>query len=218
MVLHKLPMVSEILVVCAHPDDESFGLGAVIGVFVEQGTRVRLVSLTHGEASTLGWNQFQLGEIRTKELEAAAKVLGVRDVKLYSYADNALGDLDILELAEVIHIEIGNATAMLVFDIGGITGHLDHCRATEAALQVGLRREIPVLAWTIPSAVADQLNAEFETSFVGRSKTRVDFEIDVDRSLQEKAIRCHLSQSRDNPVLWRRLQLLGNKEYLCWLT
>lgn len=218
MIVNKLPIVSEVLAVCAHPDDESFGLGAIIGTLVEQGTRVRLVSLTHGEASTLGCNHYQLGEIRSKELEAASKVLGVREFKLYSYVDGALQDVDILELVDVIDSAIGSTSLLLVFDVGGITGHLDHCRASEAALQAGIAREIPVLAWTLPKTVADQLNAEFKTSFIGRSKSNIDFVIDVDRSLQMKAINCHLSQSRDNPVLWRRLELLGNKEYLCWLT
>ena len=36
----------------------------------------------------------------------------------------------------------------------------------------------------------------------------------VDRALQRQAIACHQSQSAGNPVLWRRLALLGDAEYL----
>lgn len=41
--------------------------------------------------------------------------------------------------------------------------------------------------------------------------------IEVDRSRQLAAIGRHFTQSADNPVLWRRLELLGDREYLRWL-
>ncbi len=47
----SLPKVAELLVVCAHPDEASFGLGGVLGAFVDRGTRVRVLCLIHGEAS-----------------------------------------------------------------------------------------------------------------------------------------------------------------------
>ena len=48
----KTLAVSHVLAVCAHPDDESFGLGGVIAALVAAGTRVDLICLTGGEAST----------------------------------------------------------------------------------------------------------------------------------------------------------------------
>ncbi|HUJ67467.1 MAG TPA: hypothetical protein VLX59_18110, partial [Acidimicrobiales bacterium] len=39
----------------------------------------------------------------------------------------------------------------------------------------------------------------------------------VDRQVQRGAISCHTSQSADNPVLWRRLELLADREFLRWL-
>ena len=49
---HALPARS-VLAICAHPDDESFGLGAVLSAFVDAGARVSLLCFTRGEASTL---------------------------------------------------------------------------------------------------------------------------------------------------------------------
>lgn len=43
-----LPDWSSLLVVMAHPDDESFGLGAVISAFVAQGTRASVLCFTRG--------------------------------------------------------------------------------------------------------------------------------------------------------------------------
>lgn len=49
-----LPATDTALVVIAHPDDESFGLGAVLHALVTAGTPVDVLCFTHGEASTLG--------------------------------------------------------------------------------------------------------------------------------------------------------------------
>ncbi|MDE3087339.1 MAG: methyltransferase domain-containing protein, partial [Acidobacteriota bacterium] len=104
---------------------------------------------------------------------------------------------------------------LLVFDEGGVTGHGDHHRATEAALAGA--PEVPALAWVVPITAAETLNAEFGTTFVGRHPRQVDFAVDVDRAAQRRAIAAHVSQCSDNPVLWRRLELHGGSEAFRWL-
>ena len=42
----ELPYRS-VLAVCAHPDDESFGLGAVLSTFAELGVQTRALCFTH---------------------------------------------------------------------------------------------------------------------------------------------------------------------------
>ena len=49
---------------CAHPDDESFGLGGIISAYVAAGAEVNLVCLTRGEASMLGADRSELAEAR----------------------------------------------------------------------------------------------------------------------------------------------------------
>jgi len=212
-----LPEATELLAVCAHPDDESFGLGGVLGSFVGQGTRVRVLCFTHGEASTLGAMSVPLAELRTKELEAAARVLGVAAVRLHGYRDGHLADVPIEILTARVDEEAAGAELLLAFDEGGITGHPDHVRATQAALALGANRHLPVLGWALPQTVAAQLNAELRTRFVGRPPDELDFTLEVDRARQREAIACHSSQSGNNPVLWRRLELLGTSEHLRWL-
>ncbi len=203
---------------CAHPDDESFGLGAVLSVLSEQGTSVRVLCLTHGEASTLGGESRPLGEVRAEELRAAAAVLGLDEVTLLSYPDGDLGEIPLEELAQRVDEATGRAELLVVFDEGGITGHPDHRRATEAAVLAATEHHLPVLAWVLTERVAAQLNAEHGTAFVGRADSEIDIVIGVDREPQRSAIACHASQSGDNPVLRRRLELSGDRENLRWLT
>ena len=215
---HCLPRAGCVLAVCAHPDDESFGLGAVLAAFSGQGTKVRVLCFTHGEASTLGQTARPLGEVRAEELRAAAAELGAEQAELLSYPDGNLAAVPVGELAGLAGDALTDADLMLVFDEGGITGHPDHCQATAAALFAARRHQLPVLAWALPEDVAAQLNAEFGTTFAGRPHSQLDIVIDVARARQRSAIACHSSQSADNPVLWRRLELLGASEHLRWLT
>lgn len=212
-----LATVASALVVCAHPDDESFGLGAVLDHLAKMGIELSVLCLTHGEASTLGARPGGLARLRADELSAAAGVLGVASIWLHDHPDGMLAGEDSATLAAELAaaIEKSGAELLLVFDRGGVTGHPDHERAT--ALALSAPPELPVLAWTLPAAVASQLNDEFGTTFLGRSDDEIDIRLAVDRSCQRRAIACHLSQSGDNPVLWRRLELLGAEESLRWL-
>ena len=208
-----------VLAVCAHPDDESFGLGAVLSTFTELGIETTVLCFTHGEASTLGESGVDLRAVRAAELAAAAAALGVRSFRLLQYADGALRDAAFEELCREVAGSVAAASidCLLVFDEGGITGHPDHERATEVAMATAGRLGLPVLAWALPIAVAETLNGEFGTDFVGRDRSEIDFVIDVDRRLQHEAIACHASQATDNAVLWRRLELQADTESLRWL-
>lgn len=207
-----------VLTVCAHPDDESFGLGAILHAFSNTGSRLSVLCFTHGETTTLGASRdTNLGAVRASELDAACEILGVRHVDLLDYPDAALATIAVDELAQHVHTtaERVGADLLLVFDADGITGHPDHRQATAAALAAAEALDLPVLAWTVPSRVATALNDELGTAFIGRDDP--DLTIDVDRTGQLGAIRQHHSQSQDNPVLWRRLGLLGDVEHLRFL-
>ena len=216
---NRVPNLASLLVVCAHPDDESFGLGAVLHAFAAAGTKLAVLSFTHGEASTLHGVDGDLNTIRAAELAAASEKLGVDRVGLLDYPDGALAGQPRDALVDHILGLAADADAdgLLVFDEGGITGHPDHQAATDAALDAADTLDIPVLAWAIPAHVATTLNAEFGTTFVGRDESECQIALEVDRVAQLDAIECHASQSTDNPVMRRRLELQQHTEWLRFL-
>src|SRR5664280_231785 len=190
LLLDELPDARSVLVVCAHPDDESFGLGAALAALGESGSSTSVLCFTHGEASTLGADVGDLGRVRAGELAAAASELGVGYVELMDYRDGHLAVETLDELTAPIRwaAERAMVDLLLVFDEGGITGHPDHCRATEAARACARVRHLDVLAWALPLAVAESLNAEFGAAFVGRDDHALDIVLDVDRAIQQQAI------------------------------
>lgn len=207
------PAHRRLLAVCAHPDDETFGLGALIGAFVDAGAAVDVLCLTHGGSSTLGAGA-DLGARRGRELGCAAQLLGIERVILDDHPDGQLGGVPIDRLAAEVVAAMADVDALLVFDHGGVSGHPDHQHATDAALLAAARLGVPVLAWAIPESVASALNAEFGTGFVGRSDEELTYRVTVDRTRQLAAMTCHGSQLEDNPVPRRRLELQGPEEYL----
>lgn len=214
-----LPAWSAALAVVAHPDDESFGLGAVLDALARSGTAVSVLCLTRGEASTVSGVTGDLAALRAAELKGAATALGLDRAELLSYPDRALGSVPAANVAEeVAHaIEWSGAEGLVVFDPSGVTGHRDHAAATMAALEAAKALDLPVLGWTVPRAVAEQLNEEFDTGFVGHDPDDVDLTVAVDRNRQRMASLAHASQAVPTSVLWRRLELLGDVEYLRWL-
>lgn len=215
------PAASAALAVCAHPDDETFGLGGVLAGLVDAGTAVDALCFTRGEASTLGptHNAAPLGDIRAAELDDAARVLGLRGHELLAYPDGRLAELPVAELAAHVVAEARRqgSELLVVFDEGGVTGHPDHHQATRAALAAADQLDLGVLAWAVREPVAAALNAELGTAFEGRCAVDIDLTIGVDRERQQRAISCHRSQATDNPVLRRRLELTGPTEPLRWL-
>lgn len=214
-----LPPWQSVLAVVAHPDDESFGLGAVLDAFVTAGAQVAVLCLTHGEASTLHGVDGDLRRIREAELRAAGSVLGISSIRLESYPDGELAGVDLDELGSVVAdaVEATGAEGLVVFDVSGVTGHPDHARATQAALIGSETRGLGVLAWTLPDDVPEVLAGEFGVAFTGHAPAEVDVVLRVSRARQLDAVTCHPSQAVPGSVLWRRLELLGDREHLRWL-
>jgi LmbE family N-acetylglucosaminyl deacetylase len=217
--LADLPGWNRPLAVVAHPDDESFGLGAVLARFVEGGAAPSVLCFTHGEASTLHGVSGDLREIRTQELAEAARLLGLAGVHLLDEADGHLQDVAEQRLTEAVLdvVRHTGADGLIAFDLTGVTGHHDHIAATAAAVQAGHAAGLPVLGWTLPAVVVDALNEEFAAAFAGHREDQVDLVLEVHRETQLAAVRAHPSQAVPGSVLWRRLELLGNREHLRWL-
>ncbi|WP_236056375.1 PIG-L deacetylase family protein [Mycobacterium sp. SM1] len=220
MTARQLPGWRSVLAVVAHPDDESFGLGAILSAFAQRGARLAVLCLTHGEASTLHGVAGDLACIRAGELAAAAEVLGVSAVELLDYPDGRLAEVspDELAVSVVDCARRCGAEGLLVFDRGGVTGHPDHRQATAAALLAAAEVGLPVLGWTLPAAVAEVLNCEYAAAFIGHRLAEIDVIVPVDRRRQYQAVCRHLSQALPSSVLWRRLELLGPFEHLRWLS
>ena len=146
-----------ILVIMAHPDDETFGMGGTIAHYVCKGIEVHLICATKGEVGEVEPKYLEkfktVGDLRQAELECAAKVLGISKVYWLGYRDSGMqGSVEnkhpralssqsteqvaneILTLIRIIEPEI-----IVTFDPLGGYKHPDHIavhRATKLAYQI----------------------------------------------------------------------------------
>lgn len=145
MTAHARPPA--LLVVVAHPDDESLACGATIARAAATGVAVTIASLTRGDAgpTSAGIDGRLLGDTRARELEAAGRVLGATRVVLRDHPDGMLPWLDqdllVAEIADLIHA--ARADTVITFGADGLYWHPDHIavheRTTEAVARLGRR-------------------------------------------------------------------------------
>ena len=149
---------SSLLAIFAHPDDESLACGGLLALCSERGVRVSLLCLTHGEHGpahggepSTGYDSQQrpeqhterLRDIRAGELEAAARVLGVRDVVLLDHEDGMLPWIDGARLeADILGaLRRFRPDLVVTFDEDGLYWHPDHIavheRTTSAVAGLG---------------------------------------------------------------------------------
>jgi LmbE family N-acetylglucosaminyl deacetylase len=80
--------MSRVLVVCAHPDDESVGCGGALRLHASAGDRVEAVFLTSGEGG--GHGEAAHGATREHEAQRAAAALGIEKLHFWREPDGRL--------------------------------------------------------------------------------------------------------------------------------
>ena len=145
-----------LLVVTAHPDDETFGPGGTLALYARRGVAVYLVCATRGEAgeapeSLRGFAS--VAEMREAELQCASRVLGLKEVRFLGYRDsgmagspdnahpNSTANAPLQKIARQVaqHIRQIRPQVIITSDPSGGYGHPDHIavnRATVEALRL----------------------------------------------------------------------------------
>jgi LmbE family N-acetylglucosaminyl deacetylase len=148
-----------LVVVVAHPDDETFGCGSTIASAAANGARVTVVCATRGEAGERladpSTDHLTLGELRERELRSSAAVLGVESIELLDHADSgwdgpfppgALCTVPVADLADEIGARLTRLAPDVVLIVDGGDGHRDHRHIRDA---VELARSRPVQRWRL---------------------------------------------------------------------
>ena len=78
----------KLMCILAHPDDESLGTGGILAKYAAEGVETYLITATRGERGWMGDEKDDpgpeaLGQLRTQELQAAARALPERAWRAY---------------------------------------------------------------------------------------------------------------------------------------
>lgn len=128
------------MAILAHPDDESLGMGGAFARYAAEGVETFLLTATRGERGRFFTNEHrpsddEVGRVRERELRAAARELGIRELALLGYRDAELDRVDPTEAVMRIaaHVRRVRPHVVITFDPFGAYGHPDHIAISQYA-------------------------------------------------------------------------------------
>lgn len=191
---------ADVLVIAAHPDDAEFGAAGTVARWTREGRQVAYVVCTSGEKGTgdRTMDPLRLAGIREKEQEAAAGILGVREVEFLRLPDQGLEDTP--EFRKMIVRAIRTYRPMTVVTSDPYRRYIWH-RDHRIVGQVTLDAVFPFARDHL--AYPDLLNEGLEPHKVSEmllfGSEDINYRSDITATVDMKvaALRCHESQIKE---------------------
>jgi LmbE family N-acetylglucosaminyl deacetylase len=177
--------MADILVISAHPDDETLFCGGTLARYAQQGHAIYILETTRGEGGEVGepplTTRENLAAFREQEVRKAARLLGARDIFFLPFIDpymeiNGIArriDIPLTEFAAAIEKYVRQIDPDLIITHGsnGEYGHPQHIythQATRLALGNGHTQTALMSwsAWHAPSKRERVLNPDDEADIV----------------------------------------------------
>lgn len=199
-----------LLLVFAHPDDESVFAGGIASRWSDAGAQVSLVTATMGDRGKVGNPAVclpgDLWRVRQEELRDAARLIGITSLRVLGYPDQGLRDApaDTIRRQLVEILRAARPQVVVTFEPSGTNLHPDHVAisrfvtdAVSAAADprwladLGPPHAVGRLLWTLPVRPWNVLRLARPELEPG-----VDFAVDVSawRERKRAALRAHRSQ------------------------
>jgi LmbE family N-acetylglucosaminyl deacetylase len=172
---------TNILVIAPHPDDESIGCGGTIALHAARGDHVAAVFLTSGELGLKHLSPERARQVREREAEAAARVLGLATLEFLRLPDWYVGDL-LDQAATALRPILDRLAPERIYLPHAQEWHPDHAASLPAVSAALAGSSIPqpaLLSYEVWTPLAAYDDGTDITSLMGR---KLD------------AVRCHRSQ------------------------
>jgi LmbE family N-acetylglucosaminyl deacetylase len=212
--------MKKLVCIFAHPDDETFMVGGTIAK-LSKDYEIYVLCATKGEAGKNSLEETKkLGQIRAKELENAAKILGIKKVYFLGFLDGTLSNNLYHKLATKIQNKLEELRPDVIMsnDPTGISGHIDHITIAMVTLFVFHKLSFIKTLWQY-CGKAEVGELMKETYFIhfpkGYTRDQVDKVIDVSDVWETKvaAMKQHKSQMHDVERILHTQKNLSKEEY-----
>jgi len=128
----KLPQAQRVLVLAPHPDDEIFGCGGALALYVQLGAQVDVVVVTDGTGFSVDDERQQVRLTRQQETVQALRQLNISSVKFLDFPDRSLAGHP--GLVQAVLDQILNSKPQVVLAPSPQEIHPDHSGLARAAI------------------------------------------------------------------------------------
>ncbi|UBR46974.1 PIG-L deacetylase family protein [Aeromonas veronii] len=184
-----------ILVISAHPDDETIGCGGTIAKHINQGDIVYVLSFTNGIGARVNnIDDENLSQERKQASDLAAKIIGFTWIGRGQFPDNMLDTVPLLELARYIEEVKKHISPDIIYTHSSADLNIDHRRVHEATL-VAFRAQ-PNESWQEIRAYEIASSTEW-----GVRTFNPNLFVNIDKFMHKKveALNCYWMEMRDIP-------------------
>lgn len=182
-----------VLVFGAHPDDCDIKAGGVAALYVQQGHRVKFVSVTNGDAGHHEMGGGPLAQRRYAEAQAAAKVIGIE----YELLDNHDGELmPTLKNRSQIIRTIREFRPNLIMTHRPNDYHPDHRYTSTLVQDAAYMVTVPNICALIPHLDTNPVIVYLSDGFMKPYPFAPDVAVGIDAVVEQKIdmLHCHVSQ------------------------
>lgn len=182
-----------LLLLVAHPDDAEYHAGGLAAIYRRRGHRVKMVTLTNGDAGHHKISGPELAERRKREAAAAAAVIGA-EVDVWNNPDGRLEPT--LDLRWQVIREIRTFQPDLVLTHRTNDYHPDHRAVGDVVRDACYLVTVPPLVPDVPALRRDPVVAFLPDRFTKPAPLAGDVVVDVDEHVETivDMLACHASQ------------------------
>lgn len=194
----------QIVAAFAHPDDETILVGGTLAMLAASGAAIHLLCATRGEGGELGepprGEREELGNLRSAELDCAARTLGLASLTFLGYQDPPLdaeknGQAFAASPAQIAsqlrqQMILRQAEVLISHGSNGEYGHPAH-RLMHQAAREAVRDSASARLYTISAAFADHPRPR-----LANADDPADWVVDIQPWFETKlnAASCHATQ------------------------
>lgn len=130
----ELPDAKRVLVLCAHPDDETLGCGGAIALHKKAGAEVRSFVMTDGALVRYEGGE-DIGEVRKREAMEAGEILSIDKIQFLNIPDMEL-EKNINRASKEVFSVIDEYKPDIVYAPSPLDFHPDHKAAFMLAMKI----------------------------------------------------------------------------------
>ena len=189
-------MKKRILIIAAHPDDEVLGAGGAIAKHVDAGDEVYCLILGEGVTSRQGALKQGIAKLR-HEAQAAAKILGFKEIVFSSFPDNSFDSVPLLKIIKEIEGHLAKIKPHIVYTHYENDLNVDHRRTFRAVMTICR----PCNDFCPEEVYSFEVLSSTEWQSKLRKNFNPNFYIDIKNTLdrKKKALKKYKSEIRQYP-------------------